>query len=58
VSASKAVHVVVRVNPRTGDITAVLGVFTEGALARKVSLRRANSIVLAGPPDREWGRPR
>ena len=52
------VSVVVRVNPQTGDITRVVGVYTNPALARRVCLRRNNSIVLAGPIDREWGRPK
>lgn len=57
-TATAAAHVVVKVNPRTGDITQVLGVFTDGALARKVSLRRNNTIVISGPPNREWSAPK
>jgi len=52
------VSVVVRVDPITGDMTRIVGVYTNPALARRVCLRSNNAIVLAGPVDREWGRPK
>jgi len=52
------VSVVVRVDPRTGDMTRIVGVYTNPALARRVTLRTNNSILITGPIDREWGRPK
>lgn len=50
------VHVVIE-RPE-GQEPRVVGVFTDRALAARVTGRRPNRVILAGPADREWGRPR